>query len=125
MAEILTFAAPLLAAQACGDRILQMVEAAKSERGSATLAVSGGSTPRLMFESMAKRNFDWSGVELFQVDERCVPEDSDQSNYRMLRESLLDKARIPANQVHHVNTMLAPGDAAAAYEQEIRKVLKP
>ena len=67
-------------------------------RGVATLAVSGGSTPRLMFQSMARRRFDWSGVQIYQVDERCVPPDDEQSNFRMIRESLFSKVRI--NRVH-------------------------
>ena len=90
----------------------------------ATLAVSGGNTPRLMFESMAQRAFNWSGVELFQVDERCVPPDNDQSNYRMMRESLLSAARIPASQIHRVQTERSPEDAARIYAEEIRGVLK-
>jgi 6-phosphogluconolactonase len=124
MPEILTFDSPLAAAQACGDKILQLIDAARRERGLATLAVSGGHTPRLMFEWMAPRPFDWSGIELFQVDERCVPPDSDQSNYRMMRESLLDAVRIPAKQVHRVDTSLAPADAARTYADEIRGILK-
>jgi 6-phosphogluconolactonase len=124
MPEILTFDSPLSAAQACGDRILQLMNAARRERAMATLAVSGGNTPRLMFESMAQRTFDWSGVELFQVDERCVPPDNDQSNYRMMRESLLGAARIPASQIHRIQTEHTPEEAAQLYAEEIRRVLK-
>ncbi|HWD98097.1 MAG TPA: 6-phosphogluconolactonase, partial [Bryobacteraceae bacterium] len=60
------------AADACGDAILKYLDEARKLRGSATLAVSGGSTPRLMFQTMAKLGFDWSHIDLFQVDERCV-----------------------------------------------------
>src|SRR5436305_1551559 len=84
------------AAEACGDRILELLAAARVARGVATLAVSGGSTPRVMFQSMAKRKFDWSDVELFWVDERVVPPADAQSNYRMTRESLLDAISLPA-----------------------------
>jgi 6-phosphogluconolactonase len=125
MPEILTFESPLAAAEACGARILELMGAARRERGVATLAVSGGHTPRLMFEWMALQAFDWSGIELFQVDERCVPVDSDQSNFRMLRESLLDAARIPPKQVHRVETELAPEAAARKYADAIGQILKP
>jgi 6-phosphogluconolactonase len=125
MPEILTFDTPLAAAQACGDRILEILGEARRERGTAMLAVSGGSTPRIMFEWMAKRPFDWPGVELFQVDERCVPPDNDQSNYRMMRESLLDATHIPASQIHRVDTSLAPAEAARIYAQEVVGVLQP
>jgi 6-phosphogluconolactonase len=125
MPEILTFESPLAAAEACGAGILELMDAARRERGVAALAVSGGNTPRIMFEWMARQPFDWSGIELFQVDERCVPVDSDQSNYRMMRESLLDAARIPAKQVHRVQTELAPEAAAQKYADTIRGILKP
>jgi 6-phosphogluconolactonase len=84
---ILIFDTAQAAAEACGDRILEILDEARldqvsSPRGTATLAVSGGSTPRLMFQSMARRSFDLSGVQLYQVDERCVPPDDEQSNFR-------------------------------------------
>ncbi len=125
MPEILTFDSPTAAAQACGASILTRMEAARRERGVATLAVSGGNTPRLMFEWMARQAFDWSRIQLFQVDERCVPPDSEQSNYRMMRESLLETARIPARQIHRVQTELTPEEAARIYVEEIRAILKP
>src|SRR5579862_8874259 len=90
------------AAVACGDRTLELLDAARSVRRIATLAISGGSTPRLMFESMATRGFDWSGVELFWVDERMVPPEDSLSNYRMTRESLLDAIQLPAAQLHRI-----------------------
>lgn len=117
-------AGPPEAARACGAAIFEILEAARKERGIATLAVSGGSTPRIMFEWMAKQPFDWHSVELFWVDERCVPIDDSQSNYRMTRESLLDHAPIPKHQIHRVRTELTPDEAAEAYIAEIAKVLR-
>jgi 6-phosphogluconolactonase len=111
------------AAIACGDRTLELLAAAKRARGIAMLAVSGGSTPRLMFESMATRGFDWSNVELFWVDERMVPPDDPLSNYRMTRESLLDVIHLPATQIHRIEGELPPPEAAAQYVVEIRRVL--
>ena len=84
------------AAEACGATIFELLDAAWRERGSATLAVSGGSTPRIMFEWMARQNFDWRHIDLYWVDERCVPVDDRQSNYRMTRESLLDSIHLAA-----------------------------
>jgi 6-phosphogluconolactonase len=122
--EIFRYRTALEAAEACGDRILALVEEARRARGVATLAVSGGSTPRLMFESMAQREFDWTGVELFWVDERMVPPDDAQSNYRMTRESLLATIRIPASSVHRILGESAPEQAAIAYVEEIRRVFR-
>jgi 6-phosphogluconolactonase len=129
--SILIFDGPQAAADACGDRILEILDEARRERGSATLAVSGGSTPRLMFQAMAKRSFDWSKVQLFQVDERCVPPDNELSNFRMTRESLLSNtpglsnapgsARIDESQFHRVRGELPPEEAARLYVEEIRE----
>lgn len=120
---ILIFASGQAAAEACGDRTLAILDQARRDRGMATLAVSGGNTPRLMFQSMAKRPFDWSGVQLFQVDERCVPPDDAQSNFRMIRESLLGPAKIDESQFHRIRAELQPVEAARVYEEEIRRTL--
>jgi 6-phosphogluconolactonase len=112
------------AAEACGYRTLDILDQARRERGMATLAVSGGSTPRLMFQAMAKRAFDWAGVQIFQVDERCVPPDNEASNYRMIREFLLDAARIEESQFHRMAGELAPEEAARLYVEDIRRSLR-
>src|SRR4051812_25361264 len=93
--DLFRFPTAQAAAIACGDRILALLDQARRERGVATLAVSGGSTPKLMFQSMAGRGFDWNGVELFWVDERIVPPTDEQSNFRMTREALLDSVHLP------------------------------
>jgi len=117
------FSAPAAAAEACGTAIFELLARARSLRGRATLAVSGGTTPRIMFEWMARQAFDWTAVHLFWVDERCVPADDAQSNYRMTRESLLDTIALGPDQVHRVPVELEPAAAAAAYAGEIRRVL--
>jgi 6-phosphogluconolactonase len=122
--RILKFRTPREAAEACGARTFELLDEARRERGIATLAVSGGSTPRIMFEWMAGQPFDWSGVHIFQVDERCFPPGHPQSNFRMLRESLLDAARIPEAQVHRVLGERDPAEAARIYCETIRKVLQ-
>src|SRR5580658_5637759 len=119
--SILTFDTPLAAAEACGDRTLEILGKARGERGIATLAVSGGSTPRLMFQHMAKSGFDWSNVHIFQVDERCVPPDHELSNFRMTKESLLDAVPIPANQIHRIDGELPPEEGSRLYVDDIRQ----
>jgi 6-phosphogluconolactonase len=125
--ELLTFDSPQAAAEACGAAIFVMLDQARTERGVARLAVSGGSTPRIMFEWMARQTFDWRAVDLFWVDERCVPIDDPQSNYRMTRESLLDKIRLAPQQVHRVETEFPPEEAAARYVAGLTRTfdLKP
>ena len=74
-----------------------------------------------MFEWMAGRHFDWRNVHLFQVDERCVPPDHELSNYRMLRESLLNRLAGPHPVVHRIAGELAPPEAASQYSAEIEQ----
>jgi 6-phosphogluconolactonase len=83
------------------------------------VAVSGGSTPRALFRLLAnefRASVDWSRVTLFQVDERCVPPDHDESNWRTLRTELLD--RVPQVTAHRMATERA--DAAETYEALLR-----
>ena len=120
--NILRFPTAQDAATACGDRILALLDEARQARGVATLAVSGGSTPRLMFQSMAQRNYDWSGIELFWVDERIVPPTDGQSNYRVTREALLDAISMTAIQIHRIEGELTPENANENYVAEIRRV---
>jgi 6-phosphogluconolactonase len=120
---ILTFDSALEAAIACGDRTLEILNEARRERGVATLAVSGGSTPRLMFQSMATRPFEWNSIEIFQVDERCVPPDHPESNFKMLREALLSSIAIDEGHVHRIEGELPPEEGARAYAETILGVL--
>src|SRR4051812_5622271 len=114
-ANILRFPTAQEAAIACGDRILALLDAARKARGVATLAVSGGSTPRLMFQSMAGREYDWSGIEFFWVDERMVPPTDGQSNYRMTHEALLEAISMPAVHIHRIEGELTPEEANEKY----------
>lgn len=124
MAKINRFADAQAAADACAGAILKALDEARRARGAATLAVSGGSTPRLMFQTMAKSGFDWSHIELFQVDERCVPPDHELSNFRMTREALLDHVHLAHGQIHRIEGELIPDEAAVRYVDNIRDVLK-
>lgn len=111
------------AAQACGRDILASLAAALRKRGRASLAVSGGSTPKLMFEAMAQitahAGFDWSNVHIFFVDERCVPHDHPESNFKLCRENLLEPAALRIANVHRMQGELAPDDAARDYAGEL------
>jgi 6-phosphogluconolactonase len=91
-------------------------------------ALSGGSTPRTFLETLANPEFSqriqWGSVHLFQVDERCVPPNHLQSNYRMIHGSLLRPVPSAADNFHRMKAELADRDAASAqYESEIREIL--
>lgn len=118
---------PLAASQACARYILKALEQARTERGQATIALSGGSTPKLLFARMAASKFKWAGIHFFWVDERPVPPDDDRSNYKLAAGALLTPANIPEPQVHRIHAELEPAKAADQYVEEIRSFfqLKP
>jgi 6-phosphogluconolactonase len=105
------------------DRILE----AAAARPKARIAISGGNTPKQMFELLADANapyraqIPWNKIELYWVDERCVPPDQPDSNYRMTREALLDRVPLSSAQVFRIQGELDPEEAAARYEFEIRQ----
>jgi 6-phosphogluconolactonase len=109
------------AAAACAQHLVDRLDAVLSGAPRAALAVSGGSTPRLMFDAMAKLSIDWKRVHLFSVDERCVPPDDALSNYRMTREHLLDRIHIPAENVHRIRGEVEPENAAREYALSIER----
>jgi 6-phosphogluconolactonase len=99
------------------ERIALELGRAIGERGRATLALAGGTTPKATYEALAGLPLDWSKIEIFFGDERCVPADHPESNYRMAKAALFDRIVIPAAQVHRMQGELADRDAAArAYE---------
>ena len=108
------------AAEHCGDHILNLLRTRLAGQARAALAISGGNSPRPMFEHMAKARFDWTSVHVFWVDERGVPPNDAQSNYRMAQETLLGAANIPSSNVHRIQAELAPEDAAHRYDEELR-----
>jgi 6-phosphogluconolactonase len=102
-------------------------ERAAGLRGRFTVALSGGSTPRALYRLLATdaylaRDF-WSRTHVFWGDERCVPPDHAESNYRMAREALLASARIPEENVHRMRGELEPAVAAEEYDRDLRASL--
>lgn len=92
--------------------------------GSASFVLSGGLTPRTVYDMLASPSLvskvDWSRVHLFWGDERCVPSNAPESNYRMAEESLLGNLALPDRNIHRIHTEHPPQIAATEYETEIR-----
>lgn len=114
-------ATPEEAADACAGFILETLSESIKSQPHATMAISGGSSPRPMFAKLAKSGFDWSNVHIFWVDERCVPPTDNQSNFKMADETLLTPARISKYNVHRIHGELTPDEAAVRYVEEIRE----
>jgi 6-phosphogluconolactonase len=113
-------------ARAVAQHIVTLANETRSMRRPFTVALAGGSTPRSAYLRLAQPDFaeriDWERVHLFWGDERCVPPDHPDSNYRMARETLLDRVSIPDANVHRMRGELSPENAAQLYEAEIRKL---
>ena len=110
--EILVLDDEEAAAEATADRL------AEAARAGLEIALTGGSTPRRAYEIAAEREADWSRAGAWWGDERCVPPEDERSNYRLARESLLDRLSSPPR-VHRIRGELDPAEAAAEYEREL------
>jgi 6-phosphogluconolactonase len=87
------------------------------------VCITGGSTPRKAYERVAERRPDWSGVDIWFTDERCVPPDHEHSNFRMADEALL--SRVTGAAVHRMKGELGPEQGAADYERELEAAGRP
>lgn len=112
------------AAIAAARHIAERARQAVAARERFALALSGGSSPLPMFDALADSDVPWASVHLFQVDERLVPADSPQRNFRAIRERLIDRIDIPATQVHPMPVERTdPLAAAREYAQTLARAL--
>ena len=117
-------------AAAAAEFFASVVSAAAKARGVARVAISGGTTPKKMFALLADRSrpyfnqVPWDRLQLFWVDERCVPPTDAESNYRMTNEAMLEHVPLPAAQIHRIEGELDPEVAAARVEAAIRAAFR-
>ena len=117
-------------ARRAAQYFVEQAEQAVAARGRARIATSGGSTPKAAFALLAdssqpwRARMPWPKLDLWWVDERCVPPDHPDSNYRMTREALLDRVPLAPEQIHRVEGELEPEAAAAQYESELRNAFR-
>lgn len=112
---------PSHAADACAKQILEWLEQAMAGDAPATLAISGGSSPRLMFEIFARTQFPWDRVHLFWVDERAVPPTDPQSNFKLAYDAWLGPSHFPLSNIHRIPAEFPPEAAARTYTEDIRR----
>jgi 6-phosphogluconolactonase len=117
-------------ARCAAFHLVEMVSESDEPNGRVRIAVSGGSTPKAAFQLLAdpsqpfRKRMPWEDLELFWVDERTVPPDHPDSNYRMTKEALLDHVPLQPRQVHRMEGELEPEVAAARYESELRNTFR-
>jgi 6-phosphogluconolactonase len=108
-------------ARAAADLFVQVVTGVLADHGVARVALAGGSTPKATYRLLAspayRERVEWARVEIFFGDERCVPPDHPDSNYKMAREALLDHVPLKAHHVHRIAGERRPEEAAALYQQ--------
>lgn len=115
---------PLDVAVEAAGRFVETAERAVHGHGSFAVALSGGSTPALLFELLASQGWrsrvPWRDVHVFWTDERCVPPGHTDSNFGLAERTLLRHVPVPGDQVHRIRGEADPGVAADEYERELR-----
>jgi 6-phosphogluconolactonase len=115
---------------AAAARFEEQVRVKALEKKSFSVALSGGTTPKRLYELLGSRTFAgrvrWPYVQVFQVDERCVPPDDPQSNYHMIRQALLASGPLPEENFHRLAAERPDREQAArAYAEEMARILLP
>jgi 6-phosphogluconolactonase len=109
---------------AAADHVARAAETAVADRGRSAIALSGGSTPRRLYELLAREPYasriDWERTHFFWGDERAVSPGSPDSNYRMALETLLGRVPVPVGNVHRIRGEEPAELAAALYEETLR-----
>jgi 6-phosphogluconolactonase len=128
--EVRVFESAAELMEAAAQEVLKAALEAVSEHGRFTWALSGGSTPRGLYRLLASDPFrdrmPWTSTHFFWGDERHVPPDHPESNYRMAREAMLDAVPVPAENIHRIHAEEPDAERAAMeYEEEIRAFLGP
>ena len=107
-------------AEAASRRVGELLAEAAHDGGH--IALSGGKSPELAHEAAARLQPDWSRVELWWGDERCVPPEDERSNYAMAKRTLLERVEVEPAAVHRIRGELEPKAAAAEYDAALRRV---
>lgn len=115
--------------KSAATHVARLSAQAITARGRFTVALSGGSLPKLLCPPLAaeplRTQIDWSAWHVFWADERCVPLTDSESNYRLARDYLFKHVPIPPGQIYTIDDSLHPAAAAAAYQETLRRVLQP
>ena len=120
--KLLVYETPEELDEAAARDFVARAEEAINGRGRFAVVLAGGSTPKATYEVLSRDyadRLDWSKVHVFFGDERTVHPDHEDSNYRMVRETLLSHVRVGS--VHRMRCELPPEEAAADYEEQLRE----
>ncbi|MDQ5845482.1 MAG: 6-phosphogluconolactonase [Acidobacteriota bacterium] len=122
--NVIVLDSPEDVARAGAERFVSHAQTAIDDHDVFSVALAGGNTPRRMYQLLASDSFrneiHWNNVHLFFGDERCVPPNDPDSNYRLAREALISRVQIPVRNVHPINGEGDPIENAKLYEDELR-----
>ena len=107
---------------AAASRILQAAKEAIAKHGSFLVVLAGGSTPKSVYQLLAKEQADWSNWHVFHNDDRCLPVDHAERNSKMAREAWLNHVAIPQSQIHDIPAELGNVEGAKAYAKTLAGV---
>jgi len=125
LAEVAVYPDEPALVDSAADLIAAHAADAIADQDRFAIALSGGNTPKPVYERLASAPLDWARVHLFFGDERCVPPEDPRSNYHMVKAALIDRIPIPPANVHRMRGEDIPEAAAEAYADELRGTLGP
>jgi 6-phosphogluconolactonase len=117
------FQTPNELAEKFAEELVRMINKSAERRRTFTIALSGGSTPKLLFTVLGERfknSVPWKYVHFFWGDERCVPLDDPESNFGMTKKVFLEKIKIPQANIHRIMGEKDPAEEAVRYSNEIK-----
>ncbi|HET9029585.1 MAG TPA: 6-phosphogluconolactonase [Candidatus Aquilonibacter sp.] len=126
--ELRVYDSPADVARALAELFVRTGTESIVARGTFTVALAGGSTPKAAYALLGAEYadaLDWGNVDIFFGDERCVPPDDDLSNYKTADDAFLSHIDIPSENVHRMHGEMDPADAAAEYRRDVIEVLGP
>ncbi|HEX2619262.1 MAG TPA: 6-phosphogluconolactonase, partial [Phototrophicaceae bacterium] len=123
MPDIQIFPGAITLTRVATDHIITLANAAITERGRFTIALSGGSTPKPVYEQLAAdaSRIDWTKVHIFWSDERTVPPNHPDSNYHMAHQALLQHIEHECGNIHRMRGEIDPAQAAQEYVAKLRE----
>ncbi len=129
MSKVFVFDAPAGLYNVVADHVTRLAQEAVAERGRFLLCLSGGNTPRPLYKQLAlppwREQMPWRACHILWGDERLVPPDDRESNYRLAQVALLAQVPIPAGNIYRMRGELEPEAAVADYTQQLAALTEP
>lgn len=104
------------------SEIVQKIHKTLKKFPTCRIGLAGGKTPRQLYEKLAQQNLPWERIQLVLIDERCVPPNHEQSNFRMLNETLFSKIKIEPENIFAFNTFLSPEEAVNKLQGQLENL---